>query len=89
MAGWIIGFYYICKFGDQVTESFQEIGESIYECPWHEMPLKIIKNFPTIIAIAQRPIYIYGCFNIRCTRITYRKVGDLRRKKKKNNDING
>lgn len=29
MSGWIVGFWYICKSGDYVTESFQEIGDSI------------------------------------------------------------
>lgn len=77
MQGWIVGFCYICNVGGQVTESFQEIADRIYDCPWYEMPLKITKSFPTMIAVAQTPIYLYGCLNIRCIRITYRRVSNL------------
>lgn len=75
MSGWIVGFGYICEYGHRVTESYQEISDCLYECPWYEMPLKVKKCFPIMMAVAQRPIYIYGCLNIRCIRVTYRKVG--------------
>lgn len=78
MSGWIVGFYYICKFGDEVTHRFQNIAHSIYNCPWHEMPLKMTKHFPMLIAIAQHPIYLYGSFNIRCIRETFQKVWKMK-----------
>lgn len=74
MYGWIVGFYYICKIGDGVTNRFQNIAHSIYDCPWHEMPLKMTKHIPMLIAIAQQPIFLYGSFNIRCIRETFQKV---------------
>lgn len=75
---WIIGFYYICKFGDDVTHRFQDIFNSIYECPWYEMPINIKKHFPMMMAFSQKPIHIYGCLNIRCTRVTFRKVSNTK-----------
>lgn len=74
MSGWIAGFYFICKLGDDVTESYQKISDALYDCPWYAMPVKIRKHFPTIMLVAQRPIYLYGYFNIRCKRMTFRKV---------------
>lgn len=83
MPGWILGFYYICKFGDEVTSRFQNIAHSIYACPWHIMPIKMTKHFPMLIAISQQPIYLHGSFNIRCIRETFQKVS----RSKKTNEI--
>lgn len=74
LSGWIASFFFVCQYGDRVTSRYQGIAFSIYECPWYSMPVKMAKLFPLSIAIAQQPIYIYGCFNIRCLRETFRKV---------------
>lgn len=74
LSGWIVGFYFICHFGGEVTSRFQDIVYSIYDCPWYSMPLKIRKYFPLMIAATQQPIYLNGCFNIRCIQETFQKV---------------
>lgn len=74
LSGWIVGFYYICQFGGEVTSRFQDLAHSIYDCPWYAMPLKIRKYFPLMIAAAQHPMYLYGCFNIRCIQESFQKV---------------
>lgn len=67
-----IGF--ICFFGDEVTSGFNEINNSIYLSSWNECPLKLQKHLPTIMIIAQKPVYIYGYMNTRCTLEVLQKV---------------
>lgn len=74
MSEWILGFYGICRFGDDVTTRFQDVANSVYDCPWYAMSKNLSKRFPMLIAITQRPLYLYACFNIRCTRVTFQKV---------------
>lgn len=74
LSSWIAGFYLICRIGGRVTERFQDVAYSVYDCPWYAMPPKIAKTFPTIMAVAQKPIYILGIFDIRCINETFRKV---------------
>lgn len=80
MFGWIVGFFYICLYGSEVTERYQSVAHAIYNCHLHgDLPYNIIKYFPVLIAFTQRPIYFYGCFNVRCILATFRQVGfDLR-----------
>lgn len=74
MFGWINGFYFLCDYGNQVTENFQNISDSMYDCPWYAMPLNLAKQFSKMIATAQKPIFLCGFINIQCTCIKFRKV---------------
>lgn len=64
----------LCNVGDDVTNGFLQISEEIYDFDWHLLPLNQQKYIPTIIAIAQRPVYIQGLGNVRCTRETFKSV---------------
>lgn len=69
--GWL---YIMCDVGDDVTTCFGHISDAIYDCPWHKLPVNLRKYFPSMILIAQKPIYIQGMGNIRCTRETFKVV---------------
>lgn len=74
LSGWIVSLFYVCEFGDHITNRFQDITHSIYDCPWYILPTNMIKLLQLSIIIAQRPIYMHGCFNIPCIRETFRTV---------------
>lgn len=74
----LIWLYLLCNAGEEVTNRFLEISDSIYECPWNNLPHKLRKYIPRIIAVAQRPVYMQGMGNIRCTRETYKTVRKLK-----------
>lgn len=58
----------LCLFGDDVTKRFAEAIDSIYLCSWDEFPLDSQKLFPMVLMLAQKPVYIHGYMNVRCTR---------------------
>lgn len=67
-----IGF--VCFFGDDVTNGFKEISESIAQCSWYRFPLDLQKLLPTIICNAQKTVYVHGYINTKCTRELLKKV---------------
>lgn len=64
----------ICYFGDEVTTHFDAVNESINQCAWYSFPLKIQKNMPMMIRLAQKPVYIGTFAEIHCTRETFKTV---------------
>lgn len=60
--------------GDDVTIGFRTVHDSIWECTWYELPLQSQKLFPMMLAAAQKPVYIEGYMNTRCTREAVKKV---------------
>lgn len=65
-----VAFYIcvLCLIGDNVTTRYQEVNEALWSCPWLEFPHKIQKTFPLILSLTQKPIYMEGFMNVRCTR---------------------
>lgn len=49
-----------CYFGKMSTESFNRMGESVYEMNWYEFSNDSKKYFLFIIQNAQRPLYYHG-----------------------------
>lgn len=64
----------MCNAGEKLTNGFLKVGDLIYDCPWHRLPIKLRKYIPCIIAVSQRPVYIQGYGNIKCTRETFKSV---------------
>lgn len=64
----------LCFFGDEVNTQYENIQNEIYDCDWLEYPLKVQKLIPTILIVAEKPVYIQGFMNVRCTRESIRKV---------------
>lgn len=73
----LVWLYLMCNAGEEVTNHFLEISNLIYKCPWDELPIKLQRYIPHMIAVAQRPVYIEGMGNLRCTRETFKMVQQL------------
>ncbi|XP_031633866.1 uncharacterized protein LOC116347428 isoform X2 [Contarinia nasturtii] len=71
IVGWIVGFFFICRFGDQVTIRFQNIGKSLEK---HQETLDFSDECSAMIKMAQKPIHLYGCFNVRCIEANFRMM---------------
>lgn len=74
MSVWMCGIFLICRLGDDVNGRFHEITRMFYSHSCTLGPLQSDKRFSKMISIAKEPIYLYGCFNIRCIRETFREV---------------
>ncbi|XP_055302500.1 odorant receptor 43a-like [Sitodiplosis mosellana] len=59
---------FLCYFGDEVHTRFETINYSIYQCCWYEFPLEMQKLQITMLNVAQKPVYVRGYMNTRCTR---------------------
>lgn len=70
----ICPLYFFCHIGNNVTQHFEDVENTVYELSWHLLPPKMQQNLPTMIAVAQRDVFIRGIANIRCTRDVFKKV---------------
>lgn len=68
---WIFGF---CYFGDRVTSALGDIQEAVYLCDWYSFPLGVQNYVPSILLIAQQPVYMSGFAALRCTMQTFETV---------------
>lgn len=66
--------YFLCNFGQKLTNEFENISDSVYKMHWHLMPIEVRKKLPTIMAVAQRPVYIKGFARIQGTHEFYESV---------------
>lgn len=55
----VILFLY-CYFGVLASESFEQMGETLYESNWPNLPISLQKYFAIMIANMQRPLYYDG-----------------------------
>lgn len=65
---------WLCYFGNRVTTQFEEINDAVYTCSWNRFPLEAQKLLPTMLIVCQKPVYIHGHMNLRCTHEFFRKV---------------
>lgn len=66
--------YLVCSFGDQVTNRLIEISDMIFGCAWYQYPIDVRKSQLMMMMSAQRPIFIEGFPNYKCTLDTFKKV---------------
>lgn len=71
--------FILCYFGDRVTQSFEEIGESIYQQVWYLYPIEVRRKLPSIISVAQIPLYVTAFSVISCTLEYFKVVSKGRR----------
>lgn len=64
----------LCLMGDDVTIRFCQVHDSFWECSWYELPFPTQKLLPVILNAAQKPVFIKGYMNMRCTRESIKKV---------------
>lgn len=52
--------YMYCSFGKKATDSFNKIGECMYNSNWHVLSIRAQKYLVLMIGNAQRPIQYHG-----------------------------
>ncbi|XP_055305834.1 uncharacterized protein LOC129570304 [Sitodiplosis mosellana] len=66
-----------CHFGHLVTMSAETIDESINQCCWEEFPVRVQKMQAIMMIMSQRPVYIQGVMNTKCSRESFQKIVKL------------
>lgn len=74
ISSFVGALYLFCYFGDQVTQRFEDVGDSVYELSWYLLPLDMQKRLPMVIALTQRRVFVRGFADTRSTREVFRKV---------------
>lgn len=64
----------LCLFGDGVTSQLELINYSIKQTSWNVFPLETQKHLIIMLINSQRPVYIQGFMNTKCTREVLAKV---------------
>lgn len=70
----IFWIFFVFNMGDTITSRFERVSNSVYSCRWVDFPPKSRKYVNTMLVVAQKPIYIQGFGNVRCTRETFKSV---------------
>lgn len=64
----------LCLTGDDVRAQFEMVNDLFDECGWYEFPLNTQKLLPMMLIMIQKPVYIQGYMNTRCTRDAFKTV---------------
>ena len=71
----IAQIFLFCNFGENVTNRFSGINDTIYECTsWYSFPKEVQRILPIVMVSAQQSLVIKAFGNISCTRQTFQKV---------------
>lgn len=70
----IFWIFFVFNMGDTITRRFERVSNSVYSCRSVDFPPKSRKYVNTMLVVAQKPIYIQGFGNVRCTRETFKSV---------------
>lgn len=70
----IVWLFLFCHFGDEVTNRYIEVNDLIYKSAWYLYPIEIQKDLRFVMRLAQRPVFMQGFANIKCTRFIFQKV---------------
>lgn len=65
-----------CWFGDEVTSSFANIGDSAFMADWLHYPVRLHQGIQMMIQSSQKPVHMRGFSTIYCTRDVFKKVSD-------------
>lgn len=70
----IFWLYFICHFGDHLTQSFENIEMEFIGFSWFMLPINLQKNWTVIIAVGQKEIGLQAFGSTNCTRQLFMKV---------------
>lgn len=73
MISWLILFFLVCDFGEEVTNQLTSISDSFYEILWYQLPIDLQKYFILSILNAETSVHLEG-FGLYSTRDTFKKV---------------
>lgn len=70
----IFWLYLFCHFGDAVTQRFDQLGDEMYQVSWYLLSLHLQNDWPMMIALGQKKVYVQGYGSAFCTRELFMKV---------------
>lgn len=50
--------YFFCDIGDNVMQRYENVRYSVYQLNWYMLPFEMQKKLPTILAMAEKNIYL-------------------------------
>lgn len=66
--------YFFCIFGDIATNCLLDVRNDMYGIAWHLLPLNLRKQFPMMMALSQKEVYVRGFGRFNCTRELFVQV---------------
>lgn len=66
--------FFLCEFGEFVSDRFSECYNVIYEYHWYLCTTEVQQLIPIILIGTQYPITIRGFGNISCDRYSFKRV---------------
>lgn len=75
ISGGISNLFVYCYFGKMATESYEKMGDCLYESNWIELSPKLQKYLVIIIGNTHKPVYYSGFGLVVLNLLTFNKVG--------------
>lgn len=72
--GLFTGLYVLWDIGESVMQRYENISRSVYQLNWYLLPLETQRKLPTILAMAEKNIYLRGFARFHCTRAVFFQV---------------
>lgn len=66
--------FILCYAGEEVSATFEDVADEIYQCEWDSFPYQIRRILPIVMIVAQDPVQIKGYGGIPCSLDRYKKV---------------
>lgn len=66
-----------CEMGQQVTNSFGKIENTLTQMDWHLFPIETQRMMPMLLMVAQQPLEFMGYGNFSATRDIMKKVAQI------------
>lgn len=70
----VFWLYFFCIFGDNATNCLLDVRHDMYDVAWHLLPLNLKKQFPMMVALSQKEVYVRGFGRANCTRELFVQV---------------
>lgn len=74
---WLLLFYALCDYGEDVAKAFEALSISIYGISWPLCPLEIQRLLVMMIRASQEPVHLRGYPSINCSRNIFKQVMQL------------
>lgn len=66
--------YGVCKFGQEVSDAFDDIRYEIEQIRWYYLPSQMQQMLPTIMIVAQQSVDLRVFGSILCDLVTFKHV---------------
>lgn len=73
----LLWFFSFCTFGDNVTNRYEDVTESLYDCSYALLCLGMGKHLLVAMNNGQNPVKMKAMMNIECTRECFKKVNEF------------